>query len=322
MSQSSIPSKDTALLDDPEWRRALIARLAESCIVEQRRARRWGIFFKLLGFAFLFAILGLMLRGGVEDHALPTEEHTALVRLEGPIMEGAPGGAETVIRGLRRAFEDKHAKGVVLRINSPGGSPVQAGYVYDEIKRLRAKYKDKPLYAVIADIGASGGYYVASAADAIYVDKASIVGSIGVRMEGFGVVGLMEKLGIEYRELTAGDHKALMSPFKPVDEVEKAHMEGVLKQVHAQFIHAVKEGRGARLKEDPELFGGLVWTGEQALELGLADGLGNVSSVARDVLKAEKVVDVTPEEDLFKRLLDRLGVSIFLALLKAQTAVW
>lgn len=309
-------------MDDPAWQRALIARLAEGSLTEQRRARRWGIFFKLMGFAYLFVLLGLMLKDVGVDDGLVKEPHTALVTLDGPIMEGAPGGADTVIKGLRKAFKDKHAKGIVLRINSPGGSPVQSGYIYDEMRHLREKHPDKPLYVVIADIGASGGYYVASAADKIYADKASVVGSIGVRMDGFGVVGLMEKLGIEHRELTAGEHKALMSPFKPVDEAEKAHMEGLLKDVHAQFMDVVRKGRGERLKETPELFSGLVWTGEQAVGLGLVDGLGNVTTVARDVIKAEKVVNVTPEADVFERLIDKLGVSISLALVRAQTGVW
>ncbi|MGK0673421.1 MAG: signal peptide peptidase SppA [Halothiobacillaceae bacterium] len=313
----------TAAMDDPLWQRDLIIRLAEASLTEQRRARRWGIFFKLLGFAYLFFLLVIMFRGGGSaEERLLTQPHTALVTLEGPIMEGAPGGAETVIKGLRKAFEDKHAQGVVLRINSPGGSPVQAGYIYDEIRRLRAKHPDKPLYAVIADIGASGGYYVAAAADAIYADKASIVGSIGVRMDGFGVVEAMKKLGIEHRELTAGEHKALMSPFKPVDPVEKAHMESLLSEVHAQFIEMVRKGRGERLQETPELFSGLVWTGEQAVRHGLVDGLGSVDQVAREIIKAEKVVDMTPKGDVFEQLIDRLGVSISLALMRAQAGLW
>jgi len=319
---SEQPNPNHGPMDDPAWQRALIARLAEASLVEQRRARRWGIFFKLAGFAYLFILLGLMFGDFAMDDGLGTEEHTALVSLDGPIMEGAPGGADTVIRGLRKAFEDKHARGVVLRINSPGGSPVQSGYIHDEMRRLREKHPDKPLYAVIADIGASGGYYVAAAADKIYADKASIVGSIGVRMDGFGVVGLMEKLGIEHRELIAGEHKALMSPFKAVDEAEKAHMEGLLRDVHAQFMAVVRTGRGDRLKDDPALFSGLVWTGEQARGLGLVDDLGNVSTVARDVIKAEKVVNVTPEADVFERLIDRLGVSVSLALVRAQAGVW
>ena len=309
-------------MDDPAWQRALIARLAESSLTEQRRARRWGIFFKLLGFGYLLFILVMMFSGGPAEDRVASQPHTALVTLDGPIMEGSPGGAHTVIKGLRKAFENKHAVGVVLRINSPGGSPVQSGYIYDEIRRLREKHPDKKLYAVIADIGASGGYYVAAAADAIYADKASIVGSIGVRMDGFGVVEAMEKLGIEHRELTAGQHKALMSPFKPVDPAEKAHMENLLADVHAQFMDVVRKGRGDRLKETPDLFSGLVWTGEQAVGLGLVDGLGGVDHVAREVIKAEKVVDVTPRGDVFQQLIDRLGVSISLALMRAQSGIW
>jgi len=316
---SKIPA---GAMDDPAWQRDLIARLAEASLIEQRRARRWGIFFKLLGFGYLFFILVMMFWEGPTEERLATQPHTALVALEGPIMEGSPAGAETIIKGLRRAFEDKYAQGVVLRINSPGGSPVQSGYIYDEIRRLRAKYPDKPLYAVIADIGASGGYYVAAAADAIYADKASIVGSIGVRMDGFGVVEAMKKLGIEHRELTAGEHKSLMSPFKPIDPTEKAHMEKLLADVHAQFIDVVRKGRGERLKETPELFSGLVWTGEQAVGLGLVDGLGGVDYVAREIVKAEKVVDVTPKGSVFEQLIDRLGVSISLALMRTQFGVW
>lgn len=316
-------AKTTAsAMDDTAWQRDLIIRLAEASLIEQRRARRWGIFFKLIGFGYLFFLLVMIFRDGPAEDRLATQPHTALVSLEGPIMEGSPGGAETIIKGLRKAFENKHAQGVVLRINSPGGSPVQSGYIYDEIRRLRAKHPDKPLYAVIADIGASGGYYVAAAADAIYADKASIVGSIGVRMDGFGVVEAMKKLGIEHRELTAGEHKALMSPFKPVDPVEKAHMESLLGEVHAQFVDVVRKGRGERLKETPELFTGLVWTGEQAVKLGLVDGLGGVDYVAREIIKAEKVVDVTPEGDVFEQLIDRLGVSISLMLMRAQSGLW
>ncbi len=316
------PRPPAGPMDDPAWQKALIARLVEASLAEQRRARRWGIFFKLLGFGYLFFLLALWLGAGPSEDVLVSEPHTAMVALEGPIMEGAPGGAASVIEGLRRAFEDRHAKGVVLRINSPGGSPVQAGYIYDEILRLRSLHPDKKLYAVIADIGASGGYYVAAAADAIYADKASIVGSIGVRMDAFGVVEAMKKLGIEHRELTAGEHKSLLSPFKPLDPEEKAHMEGLLEEVHAQFIDVVRKGRGERLKDDPSLFSGLVWTGEQAVELGLVDGLGGVDKVARELIQAEKVVDMTARGDMFEQLIDRLGASISLALMRHPTGQW
>ena len=296
--------------DDTAWMRELLSRLAENSQIEQRRARRWGIFFKL-AFLLYAVLLLVIIVGGTTEDTLSDEPFTALVTLDGPIMDDSSANADTVIEGLREGFESEHSKAVILRINSPGGSPVQSNYIYQEMLRLRAKYPEKPLYVVISEMAASGGYYVAAGAQAIYADQASIVGSIGVRMEGFGLVDAMQKLGIEYRELTAGDHKALLSPFLPVNEAEKAHMETLLKEVHEQFIHAVKNGRGERLKTDtPGLFSGLVWTGQQAQTLGLIDGLGTVESVARDVVKVEKVVDVTTEESVLDRLLSRLGVSV------------
>jgi protease-4 len=295
---------------DEAWMRALLTKLAESSLVEQRRARRWGIFFKLAFLLYFLVFLALMLGGTTED-SLSDEPFTALVTLDGPIMDDTPANADTVIEGLREGFESKHSKAVILRINSPGGSPVQSNTIYQEMLRLRAKYPEKPLYAVVSEMAASGGYYVAAGATAIYADQASIVGSIGVRMDGFGVVDAMKMLGIEYRELTAGDHKALLSPFVPVNPEEKAHMEGLLNEVHQQFIKAVKDGRGERLQLDtPGLFSGLIWTGQQAVELGMVDGLGNVESVARDVVKVEKVVDVTSEESVLDRLIGRLGVGV------------
>lgn len=295
---------------DDAWMRGLITKLAESSLVEQRRARRWGIFFKFAFLLYLLLFLFVMIGGSTED-TLSDEPFTALVTLDGAIMDDTPANADTVIEGLREGFESEHSKAVILRINSPGGSPVQSNYIYQEMLRLRAKYPDKPLYAVVSEMAASGGYYVAAGATKIYADQASIVGSIGVRMDGFGVVDAMKMLGIEYRELTAGDHKALLSPFVPVNPEEKAHMEGLLNEVHQQFIKAVKEGRGDRLKLDtPGLFSGLIWTGQQSVDLGLIDGLGTVESVARDVVKVEKVVDVTSEESVLDRLLGRLGVAV------------
>lgn len=296
--------------DDTAWMRELLSKLAESSLVEQRRARRWGVFFKLAFLLYAIVLLVVMLGASTPD-TLSDEPFTALVKLDGPIMDDAPANADTVIEGLREGFEAEHSKAVILRINSPGGSPVQSNIIYQEMRRLREKHPEKPLYVVVTDVAASGGYYIAAGAAAIYADQASIVGSIGVRMEGFGLVDAMQKLGIEYRELTAGEHKALMSPFLPVNEAEKAHMESLLRNVHDQFIKAVKDGRGERLKEDtPGLFSGLVWTGEQALPLGLIDGLGTVESVARDVVKVEKVVDVTTQESVLERILSGLGASV------------
>jgi protease-4 len=304
------PKANANAAKETAWQRDLITKLAESGLVEQRRARRWGIFFKLAFLGYLLLLMAIFIGGSTEDK-LSNEPFTALVTLDGAIMDNTRANAETVIEGLREAFKDEQAKAVVLRINSPGGSPVQSGYIYQEMLRLRAKYPNKPLYAVIADIGASGAYYVAAGATAIYADQASIVGSIGVRMDGFGVVDAMKKLGIEHRELTAGEHKALLSPFSPVDPQEKTHMEGLLAEVHQQFIKAVKDGRGERLQsETPGLFSGLVWTGQQALTLGLIDGLGNVDSVARDVVKVEKVVDVSTRASVLDRIFDRFGVAM------------
>ncbi len=233
--------------------------------------------------------------------------HTALVEIKGVIADDSEAGADNVISGLRSAFEDEETKGIILRINSPGGSAVQSGYIYDEIGRLKEKYEDIPVYAVVTDMCASGGYYVAVAADKIYVDKASIVGSIGVLMGGFGFEKGMEKLGIERRLLTAGEHKAILDPFSPLKEDERLHIEGLLDQVHQQFIAAVKEGRGDRLKVNEKIFSGLFWSGEESIKLGLADELGSSSYVAREVIKAETIVDFTPAEDLVERFAKRIG---------------
>jgi len=296
----------------PGWERDLLKRLAFESLREQRRARRWGILFKVLLFVYLFAILFLA-RLPASD-GIVHGEHTALVDLEGIIAPNADANADTVVAGLRAAFEAGKSKAVVLRINSPGGSPVQAGYINDEIRRLRGKYSDKPLYVVVADVCASGGYYVAAAADRIFVNKASLVGSIGVRMDGFGFVELMKKLGVERRLLTAGENKGLLDPFLPQKEEEVAHVKGLLDDIHRQFIEVVKTGRGDRLKDDPKLFSGLIWTGEQSIELGLADDYGSVGSVARDVVGAEDIVDYTPRPDFFERFSRGVGVALGQAL--------
>lgn len=291
------------------WERDALMKIALAGLEEQRAARRWRIFFRLLGFAVILIVLfaAITQQPGVEH---TKGKHTALVDLQGIIAEGVDANADTIARGLRAAFEDSNTVGVLLRINSPGGSPVQSGYIYDEIRRLRVEYPDTPLYAVISDVGASGGYYVAAAADGIYADKASIVGSIGVRFDGFGFVDAMEKLGVERRLITAGDHKGMLDPFLPEDPEEKAHLQQALGNIHAQFVTAVKQGRGERLKDDPRVFSGLVWTGEQAVELGLIDGLGSPGHVAREVIGEEKIVDFTPRPDYFKRFIDRLGMAM------------
>ena len=291
------------------WERQVIEKVALEAIAEQRQSRRWGIFFKLLLFIYLFALLFVGIGWFGKKDTSPGK-HTALVELNGVISPDSVASAENITAGLQDAFKDKRTQGVILRINSPGGSPVQAGHINDEIRRLRGKHPAIPLYAVVEDICASGGYYVAVAADKIYVDKASIVGSIGVLMDGFGFTGTMEKLGVERRLLTAGDNKGFLDPFSPVLEPQKAHAEQMLSQIHQQFIGVVRQGRGKRLKETPDMFSGLLWVGHNSVELGLADALGSVEYVAREVIKAEDIVDFTPRENVAERLAKKFGAGV------------
>lgn len=297
------------------WERDVINRLVFAGINEQRRTRRWSIFFKSLLFLYLFIILLMYLPENIEESI--SGRHTALVDLQGVIADDAEASADNIIGGLRAAFKDKNTAGVILRINSPGGSPVQSGYINDEIKRLRANHPKIPLYAVVTDMCASGGYYVAVAADKIYADKASLIGSIGVLMDGFGFVGTLDKLGVERRLITAGEHKGFLDPFSPTDPVAVQHMQNLLTVVHQQFIDTVKKGRGTRLKESPELFSGLVWTGEQGIKLGLIDALGSSGYVAREVIGAPNVVDYTPRENYLDRLTGRFGVTLTHSVLSA-----
>lgn len=291
------------------WERETLIRLATASLKEQQRARRWGIFFKLLTLTYLVALVFIFVDLEYEDTS-KAKEHTALVDIQGIIFEGEEGGADNVIAGLRAAFKDERTAGVILRISSPGGSPVQSGYINNEITRLRKKYPDTPFYAVISDIAASGGYYVAVAADKIYADKASIVGSIGVRMDSFGFVDAIGKLGIERRLLTAGDHKALLDPFLPLSLQEKEHVQQLLDELHNQFIVAVKKGRSDRLANDDILYSGLVWSGEESVKLGLVDALGSSGHVAREVIGAEEIVNFTKKRDWIDRFTDRLGTAL------------
>jgi protease-4 len=291
------------------WERQTIERVALAAVQEQRRTRHWGIFFKMLMFIYLFALLFLGLGWFSKKESSPSK-HSALVDLQGVISSSSVASAEVVMAGLQDAFKDKRTQGVILRINSPGGSPVQAGHINDEIRRLRSKHPDIPLYAVVEDICASGGYYVAVAADRIYVDKASIVGSIGVLMDGFGFTGAMEKLGVERRLLAAGDNKGFLDPFSPLLEPQKEHAQQMLGDIHQQFIGVVRQGRGKRLKETPDMFSGLLWVGQKSVELGLADALGSIDYVAREVIKAEDIVDFTPRENIAERLAKRFGAGI------------
>ena len=303
------------MAESENWERQTLEKVALAAVTEQRRARKWGIFFKLIGFVYLtFIIIMVMgLSNGADLAAAKT--HTALVDLDGVIAPGNPASAERIIEGLQAAFKNKHAKGVILRINSPGGSPVQSGQINDEIKRLRAKHPAIPLYAVVEDICASGGYYVAVAADKIYVDKASLIGSIGVLMDGFGFTGTMDKLGVERRLMTSGDNKGFLDPFSPVDPRQKEHAQSMLTEIHQQFIQTVKKGRGARLKETEGMFSGLIWTGERSIELGMADAIGSLEYVAREVIKAEDIVDYTPRQSLADRFAKRFGAAAAQALL-------
>jgi len=291
-----------------QWERELVNKLATAALKEQRRARLWGIFFKLLTFGYVTLILLMAVDWKSSDMA-GGKKYTAMVEVNGLIAPGTDASAEKITTALQAAFKDKSTQGVVVRINSPGGSPVQAQAIYDEMKRLRAKYPEIPLYAVVEDVCASGGYFVAAGADRIYVGRASIVGSIGVLMNGFGFTGLMDKLGIERRLITAGDNKGMLDPFSPLDEKDKEHVKTLMADIHQQFIGVVKEGRGKRLKESPEIFSGLIWTGQRSVDLGLADGFGSLEYVAREVVKAEDIRDFTLTEGVAEKLARRFGAA-------------
>lgn len=286
-------------------------RVLMSAIEEQRRARRWGIFFKLLLAAYVFGFLAMFIVGGLDEAPL-SGRHTALVDLDGVIAADSEANADNVISGLRAAFESKATAGVILRTNSPGGSPVQSAYIYDEIRRLRAEHPAVPFYAVIGDICASGCYYAVAGADKIFASPASIVGSIGVLMDGFGFVDGMKKLGIERRLLTAGENKGILDPFSPLDAKARAHTQEMLDEIHEQFIETVKEGRGDAINEDTnkDIFSGLFWTGARAKELGLVDEFGSAGFVAREVIKAEDIVDYTFRESLLDRFAERIGAAM------------
>jgi protease-4 len=301
--------------DQNNWERIVLEKLAMSAVQEQRRARHWSIFFKLLTLGFMFTVLFISMGWvGKNEAALGVGKHTALVEMEGVIAANSAASADNVIPSLQDAFKDKGTQGVILRINSPGGSPVQAGQINDEIRRLRALYPKIPLYVVVDDICASGGYYVAVAADKIFVDKASLIGSIGVLMDGFGFTGTMAKLGVERRLITAGANKGFLDPFSPVNPAQQEYVKQMLAEIHQQFIDVVKKGRGKRLKETPDTFSGLVWNGQKGVEMGLADGFGTIESVARDVIKAENIVDFTTKESVADRLAKRFGVGVASAL--------
>lgn len=300
--------------ENNNWERGVLEKLAMSAIQEQRRARHWSIFFKTMTLVFLFLMLFIFMGWFDKKETLTTGKHTALIDMQGVIATDKAASADNLIPSLQEAFKDKGTQGVILRINSPGGSPVQAGQINDEIRRLRAKYPAIPLYVVVDDICASGGYYVAVAADKIFVDKASLIGSVGVLMDGFGFTGTMEKMGVERRLITAGANKGFLDPFSPISAAQQDYAKQMLAEIHQQFIDVVRQGRGKRLKETPDTFSGLVWNGQRGVEMGLADGYGTVESVARDVIKEENIVDFTVKEGFADRLAKRFGAGVMSAI--------
>jgi len=300
----------TEITRESGWERDVIEKLALASITEQTRARRWSVFFKSLMFLYLIALFGVAMYPTIKkDMGGDSKDHTAVIDVVGIIAEDKDANAANIIESLRDAVKDKHTKGIILHSNSPGGSPVQSAYVYEEIRKIKKEHPKLPVYAVVSDICASGCYYIASASDKIFVNQSSLIGSIGVLMDGFGYVDIMQKLGIERRLLTAGAHKAMLDPFSPPKTEDNQYMQGLLDQVHQQFIDAVKAGRGDRLKETPDMFSGLVWTGEAGVKLGVADSFGNDDYVAKDVIGAETLVDFTQQGRLIDKLAGKLGAS-------------
>jgi protease-4 len=300
----------TEVTQESGWEREVLEKLALAAITEQTRARRWSVFFKCLVFCYLTIVLGITLYPALKkDMGIDSKEHTAVIDITGPIAEDKDANAASIIESLRNAVKDKQTKGIILHSNSPGGSPVQSAYVYEEIRAIKKQHPDLPIYAVVSDICASGCYYIASATDKIFVNPSSLIGSIGVLMDGFGFVDVMQKLGVERRLLTAGAHKAMLDPFSPPKTDETLYMQGLLDQVHQQFIKAVKTGRGDRLIESPDMFSGLVWTGEAGVKIGIADGFGTEDYVAKDIIGAENLVDFTKQSRLLDKIAGKLGAS-------------
>lgn len=296
-------------VEDTTWQRNVIEKLATAALTEQKTARRWSTFFKGLTFTYLLVLL-LILLGVFGSDKKTFDKHTALIEINGVIQAGGDVNADAVMSSLKDAYENKGTKGIILRINSPGGSPVQAGIINDEIRRQKKLHPTIPVYAVVEDICASGGYYIAAAADKIYVDKASIVGSIGVLMDGYGFTEAMKKVGVERRLMTAGENKAMLDPFSPINPKHQALAQAMLNEIHEQFKAVVRQGRGARLKETPETFSGLFWSGEQSIKMGLADAVGSADYVAREVIKQEEIVDFTYQDDFASRIAKRIGASV------------
>lgn len=292
------------------WEREVIEKLALAAVTEQTRARRWGVFFKSLMFVYLIAVFGVAVYPKIsQDIGVDSKDHTAVINVVGMIADGKDANADSIIESLRNAVKDQHTKGIILNANSPGGSPVQSSYVYEEIRKIKKEHPTLPIYAVVSDICASGCYFIVSAADKIFVNPSSLVGSIGVIMDGFGFVETMQKLGVERRLITAGAHKAMLDPFSPPKEDESRYVQSLINQVHQHFINAVKAGRGDRLKETPDMFSGLVWTGEEGVKLGIVDAVGNQDAVAKELIGAEKRVDFSRQEHFLDKIAGKLGAS-------------
>jgi protease-4 len=302
--------KDEPKLTDEHWERSVLEKVALASVLEQKRARRWSTFFKLLFLSYLVGIAVLAYSPTLGKSAATSGEHTAVIDVKGIIMSGAEADAETIINSLNDAVADSNTKGIILRLNTPGGSPVQSSYIYQAILDIKKKHPKLPIHAVVEDLCASGGYYIAAAADKIFVNESSIIGSIGVVMNGFGFTKAMKTLGVERRLYTAGEHKGFLDPFSDINEEEKAHVQTMLNDIHQEFIAAVKQGRGKRLKNHPDLFSGLVWAGSAGIELGLADAIGNVSSVAALEIGAKNVVDFTTEKPFFERVAKSMGAAM------------
>ena len=309
MAENSDSSSGSDARDDERWARHTLGSLLEADLAEKRRARRWKIFYRLLIIGVI-VILAAPFTTTEKMQAIPFEKHAALVKLDGPILEGTPASANNIIGAIRKAYKNENSQAIILQINSPGGSPVQSAQISDEIIRLRAKHSEKPCYAVISDVGASGAYYVAAAADAIYANQASLIGSIGVILNSFGMVETIKMLGIERRSQKAGIYKDMLDPFSPSSTTVEAHLQKMLEQIHQQFISRVKQGRGNKLSDTPTLFSGLIWTGEEAKTLGLIDNFASVEQVAREVVGTEKVVEYAPEKDFIDQFINRLGAYI------------
>lgn len=313
MSEDSQQLSANSAPQDTQWQRDTIEKLATSVLSEQKKSRRWSMFFKGLMFLYLFIVLFYAI-GWLGGSKKVSGAHTALIEVAGVIEAGGAVNADSFMTSLHDAYDDKNTKGIILRINSPGGSPVQAGIINDEIGRQKKLHPTIPVYAVVEDICASGGYYIAAAADKIYVDKASIIGSIGVLMDGYGFTEVMKKVGVERRLMTAGENKGMLDPFSPINPKQQALAQTMLNEIHEQFKEVVRQGRGSRLKETPEVFSGLFWSGEQGIKLGLADALGSADYVAREVIKQETIVDFTYQDDFASRIAKRIGASTSAAL--------